>query len=756
MTTTSTSRPRGSLISRIGRWCFHHRKQVLAGWLLALVIGVSASALLGSTFQTDTTLPGTDSQAAYTLLAKNFPAASGEGDQLVVQSTGGALVRSAPVRASLDHTLARIRAVSGVISVDSPYAPGASAQINPAGTVAFATINWNSPTPSSGNVDSVIAAVRSAQSPNIRLSLGGDAISDSEGSGVGLSVAVGVLAAFAILLIAFRGALFSSTLPLLAATLGLLISLTLTDILSHIVAVPSVAVDLSVLIGLGVGVDYGLFVISRHRSAVKDGLTYEDATVQALTTSGRTVLFAGLTVCIALLGQIALGVGFLDGLSITTALTVALTMATSLTLLPAMFGFLGPKVLSRRERRTLTQPRPPATRTGGFWWRWAAIVDKRRTIVAVGAFVLLGVITLPALTLRIGSSDSGTDPAGSNTRQAYDTLSAGFGPGINGPLILAAHFNAAHDRSVFTNLLTNVSGLSDVAAVSTPTQSPNGSAAVATVYPTTGPAASQTADLVNHLRQSLIPAAEHNTGLSVHVGGTTASNIDFSRTLASKMPMFIAIVVLLAFLLLMIVFRSLLIPLLASVMNLLSIGAALGAVNAVFNWGFGQSLLHLAGTGPIDAFLPVLLFSILFGLSMDYEVYLISRMQEEWNRDEPDPMNASGRDLGSAQQRNQRAIRTGQAASGPVIAAAALIMILVFGSFLLGDQRQLQEFGFGLAFAVLLDALLIRSLLIPAIMQTLGAASWYLPASLGRVLPRLELEPHQPDELQTHNHQGHA
>jgi putative drug exporter of the RND superfamily len=349
-------------------------------------------------------------------------------------------------------------------------------------------------------------------------------------------------------------------------------------------------------------------------------------------------------------------------------------------------------------------------------------------------------IALPIFGLRLGTSDASTDPVGSTTHQAYTALASGFGPGFNGPLELVAQAGPARDLTAFDHLLAAVAHTSGVASVSPAVTSPNGKVLVASVYPSTSPQASQTVNLVNALRDHLIPRAADGTSLIVHVGGETATNIDFAHVLTDKLPIFIAIVVLLAFLLLMAVFRSLLIPLVASVLNLLSVGAALGAMNAVFSWGWGSSLLHLSGTGPVDAFLPVLIFSVLFGLSMDYEVYLISRIQEEWRERAGGDTGAGTGVASTAARRNQLAVTTGLAKSGPVVAAAASIMILVFGSFMFGGARELAEFGFGLAFSVLVDALLIRSLLVPALMHIIGPVNWALPRWLDRMLPRLAVE----------------
>ena len=733
-------------MSGLAHWCFDHRRRVLVGWLLVVIVALGLGHAIGSDFNSGVSLPGTDSQAAVTLLTDNFPAATGEGDQVVFETAGGATVHSAPVHRTVTAALAKVAAVPGVASVAGPYGKQGAAQISKDGTVAFATVNWSKKATDVTEADAknLITAAKTANGPDVHVSLGGDSIANEEGSGPGLSVAMAIVAALVILLIVFGGALFSSLMPLLTAITALLVGTSAISLLSHTLNTPSVSTDLAVLIGLGVGVDYGLFVISRHRTAVKAGVPYREAAAEAVNTSGRTVLFAGITVCIALLGQFALGVNFLYGLSASSAITVALTMATSLTLLPAMLGFLGPKVLSRRERAALAAHGPASTEGTGFWLRWAAFVERRKRLVTVGALAVVGALALPAFGLHLGSPGASNDPASSNTRQAYTALAKGFGPGFNGPFELTSRVSSPTDVKAFDRFLDSAARTPGVTSVSPAVTSPNGRVVLATLYPSTGPADQRTVSLVSTIRHDLVPAAESGSRLDIHVGGDTPANIDFSHVLTEKLPLFIAVVVVLAFLLLMAVFRSLLIPLTAAVMNLLSIGAALGALNAVFSWGWGGSLLGLSGTGPVDAFIPVLLFSVLFGLSMDYEVYLVSRMQEEWHRlrDRGGVRHGAGArpSAGWAGQANRTAVAQGQAKSGQIVAAAAGIMILVFGSFLLGDDRVLQEFGFGLAFAVLTDALVIRGLVVPAVMHLMGAANWAMPARLNRIVPDLSVE----------------
>ncbi len=609
--------------------------------------------------------------------------------------------------------------------------------------MAFATVTWGKQTSSITTVEAgqLVHAAESADGADVHVSLGGPAISNWERPSPGSSVLVGVVAALLILLLVFGGALAASLMPLAAAVLALGIATSAVDILSRLMAVPSFGTDLAILLGLGVGVDYGLFIVSRHRSAVKAGLSYEDAAAQAVNTSGRTVVFAGLTVCIALLGQFALGVSFLYGLSISAAVTVGLTMLSALTFLPAMLGFLGAKALARRERAELTTGAVTSSEVSRFWLRWAKLVEAHKVLVAVGSLAAVVVLALPIFGLRLGSSDAATDPASSTTHQAYVALARGFGPGFNGPLELVGEVRSRNDVDAFDRLLAAAAHTPGVASVTPAVSGPNGTVVLATLYPSSSPEAQPTVDLVNHLRNDVIPQAEQGSTLLVHVGGSTATNIDFAHVLSIKLPLFIGVVVLLAFLLLMIVFRSLVIPLVASLMNLLSIGAALGALNAVFNWGYGHSLLGLSGTGPVDAFIPVLMFSVLFGLSMDYEVYLVSRIQEEWHRLGHGVQSTALTNRKWATRRNHLAITAGQAKSGRIIAAAAGIMIFVFGSFLLGGQRGIAEFGFGLAFSVLVDALVIRSMLVPALMHLIGPINWAMPKWLDRLLPHPSIEP---------------
>jgi RND superfamily putative drug exporter len=501
-------------------------------------------------------------------------------------------------------------------------------------------------------------------------------------------------------------------------------------LLSHVLKMPEFSTQLVLLIGLGVGVDYALFIVTRHRQGLIAGNDIESSIVNAVNTSGRAVLFAGIIVCIALLGMFALGVNFLYGLAIAAAIGVLFTMIAALTLLPAFLGFIGPRVLSRRQKRelALNGPRIVGTGTKGFWPRWASFIQGRPILPAVVALVVVVLIALPFFSLRLGSSDQGNDPTGTTTRTAYDLLANGFGPGFNGPLLLVTDNAGPADAQALHQLADTVGTQPNVAKVVAPVSLPSNhgqTVSLITVYPKSSPQDSATTDLIDHLRQATIPAAIAGTGVSAYVGGNTAIFADFAGVLSSKLPLFIGLVVVLSFLLLAWVFRSLLIPLTAAVMNLLSIGAAFGILVGVFQWGWVGSVFQVNRPGPIEAFLPVMLFAILFGLSMDYEVFLISRIHEEYLK--------SGD--------NRTAVRNGLAATGKTITAAALIMILVFGSFILGGERVIKEFGLGLAAGILMDALLIRMAIVPSLMFLCGKANWWFPRWLDRALPRLSVEP---------------
>ena len=493
--------------------------------------------------------------------------------------------------------------------------------------------------------------------------------------------------------------------------------------LTHAFDVVDFTPELAAMIGLGVGIDYALFVVTRYRGGLDAGMETDEAIVTAMDTSGRAVVFAGVVVVVAMLGQLLVGVSFLKGPAIGSSLTVLLTMLAAITLLPAVLSRLGPGIdrwdpfgLRRRSH----------TRTGaGFWERWAAMIQRRPLPFALASLAILLVLASPILGLRLGAADAGTDGKGTTTREAYNLLAKGFGAGFNGPMQLVVKLPSSHDSAATATLRSGLVGQPDVAKVSAPAYSPNGRTAVINVFPRSSPRAAATADLLTRLRNVVIPPLARRTATTVYVGGTTALFADFSSYLAGKLPLFIGAVVLLSALLLLVVFRSVFVAAKAIVMNLLSVAAAFGVVVAVFQWGWFGGLIGISTTSPIAAFLPVMVFAIVFGLSMDYEVFLMARMHEEWER------------TGDA----AHAVRHGLAATGRVITAAAAIMVCVFASFVLGDSLTIKLFGVGLASAVFLDAFLIRTVLVPALMALMGPRAWWLPRGLAKRLPHLNVDP---------------
>jgi putative drug exporter of the RND superfamily len=713
-------------VGRIARWCFRHRRIVLAVWVIALMGFFAVNKAAKPAFSNKFQLPNTPSATALNLLEKDFPAQSGSSDQVVVHATSGTVTDPA-VQAQATSLFVAIMAVPHVSSVTGPYtAATQKSQVSTDGTVAFATVHFDVQSANLPKAD-VVQIIKIAQThatPTLQVALGGQDIESAAMQSGSKSTIIGVVLALVVLVVAF-GALYAACLPLITALLAIGVGYSVTGLITHAMTVATFAIILQVLIGLGVGVDYALFIVTRHRAGLRAGRTVEDAAVNAVNTAGRAVFFAGITVCIALLGQFALGVSFLYGVAVAAATTVGLTMLASLTLLPALLGFYGLKVLSRRERAAMLATGPISEEvTTGFWHRLAKGVEHRPVLPAIMALTAVIVVALPIFSIHLGLDDAGSDAAKSTTRQAYDLLAKGFGPGFNGPFQLVATLPTPGDVTQFTNVANSVRSQPGVVTVTPAILNPTKTVAIAEVYPSTSPQSTQTATLLHQLRDEVIPKAQAGTGLTVLVGGATAIGTDFSHVLSSKLPLFVGVVVLLAFLLLMAVFRSLLIPLIASAMNLLSVGAALGIMNVVFEWGWGHSLFGISSKAPVEVFIPVLLFSILFGLSMDYEVFLVSRIHEEW----------------LLTSDNDRSVTVGQAETGRVITAAATIMILVFASFILEDSTIIKQFGIGLAGAILIDAFIVRTFVVPALMHIFGKANWWLPKWLDRVVPQLHVE----------------
>jgi RND superfamily putative drug exporter len=721
--TTTPQEQRLGIVARVGGWAAGHRRLVLLGWIVALVGAFGASSAVGTNYGDSFSLKGTDSQRAVDLLKRNFPAQSGDSDQIVLQARSGSVTATA-VQARVTPVLQQIARLPHVSGVVSPYSTAGAQAVSRDGRIAFATVNFDeraNVVPRAA-VERVISLAKSAGSQQLEVQLGGQAIQQAEKVSLGATTAVGLVAAMVVLLITFGSAL-AMGLPILTALLGLGTAIGLAGLASQVITTPDFATQLAAMIGLGVGIDYALFLITRFRQNYRSGMDLQSSISGAMDTAGRAVLFAGITVIIALLGQFALGVSFLYGLAVASALAVLMTMLAALTILPAVLSRFGERI-ARPGRRARNSGESPAAREArGPWARWASLIERHPWPGAIAGLAIMLTLAAPALALRLGNSDAGNNPASSTTRHAYDLLAKGFGRGYNGPLQVVASLPHAGDSAAVAPIAASLRASGNVASVSPARLSPNGQTAVFLVNPSSAPQSLATSNLVSNLRKNTLPPVARSTGARILVGGQQATTIDFTSVLSSKLPLFIGIVVALSALLLLIVFRSLVIPVQAAFMNLLSIGAALGVVVAIFQWGWLGSFFNVKG-GPIEAFIPVMLFAIVFGLSMDYEVFLVSRIHEEWTR------------RGDATQ----AVRSGLASTGRVITAAATIMICVFLSFAVGDQRVLKLFGLSLASAVFLDAFVVRSLLLPAVLEILGRRTWAIPTWLGKRLPHLAID----------------
>lgn len=722
-------------MTALARWCLRRRALVLLLWLAALAGAVTASALTGSSYSNDYEAPGTESGHAAERLESAFPDRSGDSDTLVWHTDKGT-VRATAVQERMADTLREIEGLPGVGAVQSPYGPEGESQISKDGRTAYANLTFDRPVEELGEqpVQRVVDTARAAAGDGLQVAAGGAGIATIEAPKAQIAEIIGIAAAAVVLYLAF-GSLAATALPLITAVVAVGTSAAGIGLLSKAMTVADFAPMLGMLIGLGVGIDYALFIVTRHRRGLRAGLPVHEAALRAVTVSGRAVVFAGATVCIALLGMLILRLSFLNGVALAASLTVVLSVAASITLLPALLGMIGMRALGRRERRQLAEHGPRPDRPTGFAVRWSAFVERHPKLLGAVAAALMAVLALPTLGLHLGTSDQGNNPASSTTRQAYDMLAGdapgsggsggGFGPGSNGPLTLVGELDGAGDKLTFDHLPGVLRETEGVAQVSGPEFSAGGDTGVITVVPDSSPQSQETSDLVDRLRGEVLPEAEDGTTLEVSVGGVTAGYDDFAEVIVGKLPLFVGVVIGLGCLLLLLAFRSIGIPLKAAAMNIAAVAASFGIVIAVFQWGWGSELLGLGSAGPIEPFLPVIMVSVLFGLSMDYQVFLVSRMYEEW------------RLTGD----NRRAVRVGLSETSRVINSAAVIMIAVFGAFVLSGDRLIAMFGIALAAAVALDAFVLRTLLVPALMHMLGGANWWLPGWLDRRLPRISIEP---------------
>jgi RND superfamily putative drug exporter len=712
-------------VKRFARLSVRHRLLAVLTWIVILLAVNGAARAAGSAYANTFSLPGTNSARAFALLG-SIKGGQGDVDEIVYHVSRGTLQDQS---ARIEASLARVAKLPQIATVSPPFCVGAtpcaaSAQVSRDGRTGYAIVHFTEPgfRLRDSQISEVLTTAATARSKVLEVEFGGNAFGQHYAPKGSRGEIFGLIATAIVLILAF-GSLMAMLLPLGVALVALGVAAAATELLSHGLAIAQFAPILGSLIGLGVGVDYALFIVTRTRQNLQRGLSVEEAVVNAVDTSGRAVLFAGSTVCIALLGMLVLRLSFLNGVAVSATVTVAITMAASLTRLPALRAMMGPRVLSRRERRRLASEGPARSEDAGGWRRWSEFVSRHPRVLSLAALVAIVMVAVPATSLRLGSSDQGSNPPGSTTRLAYDLLAKGFGPGFNGPLTIVGRVRTPADRAAMGRVDAAARHLKGVAAVGPVVPLDKGSVALISVVPTTSPQDAATSDLIARLRHVVIPRATQASHTAIYVGGITAIFDDFAAVLGSKIPLFLAVIVALGCLLLMVAFRSVVVPLVAAVMNLLAAAASFGLVVAVFQWGWGSRLLQ-AGTGPVESFLPVIMIAILFGLSMDYQVFLVSRMHEEWVH------------TGD----NETAIVRGQAATGRVITAAALIMISVFSSFSFGGQRIIAEFGVGLAGAVALDAFIVRTVLVPALMHFLGRANWWMPAWLERVVPHVAVE----------------
>ena len=759
------------MYSSLARFCYRHPWRVLVAWLLVIVLAAGVARGLGAAYGATPTAPDSESTRGADILGAHFGNLGATiSGTIVFRAEQG--VNDPPVRAAMTDLFDKVEAIEG-IDVASPYDPDGGRRVAArgpdAGRIAYANLEVSPDTTANDaaeiglEIDRLINA-SGLRADGVQVEIGGSWLAGRappESEAIGLAFAV-------LVLILAVGSVVAMGMTVGTALVGVGAGAAGVIILSNVVTVPEFAPTLGIMIGIGVGIDYALFIITRYREWVGRGLTPEEATAAALDSAGRSVIFAGATVVVSLLGLLLMGLPFVAGLGLAAATTVALVMAGSVTLLPAAIGLLGDRVGTTRVRgvaasaligvallgfgtgfrlllvaiplavvvlvagsfRTSANPLRRAMRhrdakplRDTVWYRLSRVVQSRPWLFAVGGTVVLLVLAAPVLGLRLGFSDEGNFAEDTTTRKAYDLISEGFGPGANGPLLVVATVAGPQQLASFNDLSMALNQTEGVAFASPALRSPNGQAALIRLQPTTGPQDAETEDLVNRLRGDVIPATLDGTGVDALVAGQVAFGIDFSDYLAGRIPIFFGAVLGASFLLLMAVFRSLVVPLKAVIMNMLSIGAAYGVVVAVFQWGWFGGVLGIE-PAPIEPFIPMMLFAILFGLSMDYEVFLLSRMKEEYERT-GDPVNS---------------VADGLAATARVITAAAAIMVVVFGSFVLEDNRVIRLFGLGLATAIAIDATLVRMLIVPSTMELLGARNWWLPKWLDRIIPNLRVE----------------
>ncbi|MDA0160600.1 MMPL family transporter [Solirubrobacter ginsenosidimutans] len=702
----------------LAAWCHDRRRTVIGLWVAAFIVCAGLWATAAGDYVNTFNLPGTESQRAYDLLKDKFPQASGDTATVVFAVKDGSVLDH---KAQIEAVRQKIGKSPEVLAVADPTAPGAP--VSEDGKITFAQIQFKN---AAGDVDAPAVKTMAEDvltldgKGGVQVALGGDIIHWSTAQQGGAGEIIGILVAAIVLFLTLG--IVAMGLPLLNALFAMVVSLSITAVVgTQLLDVVDWTPQLAAMIGIGVGIDYALLILNRFRLERGAGRDVREATLISIDTSGRAVLFAGIVVVIAMLGMVLLGISFLYGPAIGAALSVLATMVAALTLMPAILG-------TRIGRRIKKAAATSADEETGFAARWSGFVARRPAPVAILALVVLIALALPALHIRLASSDASTYKSDDTSRVAYDLLKQGFGPGFSAPLLTVVELPKAGDQAALQKISDALSKQDGIATVLPPAINKAGDTATMIAYPKTTGQDERTDETVKTARNVTLPPIAKETGTRISIGGTTASNIDFSKTIRDKLPLFIGVVVGLSLLLLMVVFRSILIPVKAGIFNLLSISGAFGVVTLIFQDGHGASLFGGA-TGPIESFLPIMVFAVVFGLSMDYEVFLVSRMHEEWTHTKDATY----------------AVRHGLAMTGRVVTAAAIIMIAVFGAFAIGNERALAMMGVGFAAAIFIDAFIIRLLLLPAVMHLAGPAMWWMPKWLDKRLPHLNIEP--PEEV---------
>ena len=713
-----------SRLGRLGRWFARHPWPVIAAWLILLVAATAGSRALGGAYSDSFTLPNSPSQQGAALLARHQPGAGGLSGQLVFTVASGSLAAD---RSAIEAAVAGVRAAPHVLSVSDPLTPGTT---SPDGRTAYAVVHFstNPATLCGSYVSRIDAAVAPARAAGAHVDYGGalgqaarPKAKDARSELIGVAVAVIVL------LIGF-GSVYAAGLPILTALAGMITSLGVLGMLAAAFVFPTVSPTLAVMMGLGVGIDYALFLTTRHRQQVMDGTDPAEAAGRTLATSGRAVLVAALTVIVAMLGLYASGIGFIGSLGVAAAIGVAIGALTALSLVPALLGLLGRRIDGLHVRHPVAES---PSRPGSGWQRYAARVGAHPWRYLIGGLVVLCVLSVPALSIRLGHVAPSADPASYTDKRAYDAISSAFGPGANGTFTVVIQpdrsktATAAQQQALGQSVQRALATAPDVASATPPKASPDGALLVSTVVPKSSPQDAATGTLLTTLRGTILPRALAGTGAHGYVTGNTSAQLDFTGQVASHLPVIIGVVIAAAFCLLLLTFRSPVLALKAATLNLLSIGAAYGVIVAIFQWDWAGGLFGVSEPVPIESYIPMMMFAIVFGLSMDYEVFLLSRIREGW----------------LATRDNHASVATGLGATARVISCAALIMASVFFSFLLSGNVVVKMLALGLGVSVLIDATVIRLLVVPASMFLLGRFNWWIPSWLDRWLPRLEAEP---------------